>query len=375
MGHHILLDKCFVAARGGPAWHKLGTVARDDQDWSCDDCLYMGHMDVPYSKIPIEYTTPSGLHVASQDQFIVLRHPMPGDDNFQELGIVGADYTVAQNRDLARGMDRLCKATGWKPETVGLLGKGETLFITVKTGERSVFGDRYSTYVGLIDGKANARALTLKSSDVRMVCANTVAMAESAQGTTITLSHGKDVLQDFDWWITALGSLQHAQDETFRRLESLAEHKITDEQAASIFARAYPAPKKSDKQAVLEGVLESANLTAVGRMEAQDRIDEQAKRLEYQHSLQQERRDAAMLLYRDFNKGREMGVRQGRTLNTDTLKIIAHTGYAAVQSVNELTDWGGRDGRAAVQSALFGEGARNKMRAVEAAEELLAQVS
>ena len=371
MAHHILLDKCFVAARGGPAWHKLGTVAREDQDWSCDDCLYMGDMDVPYSKHAIEYTTPSGLHIVSQEQFIVLRHPMPGDDSFQEMGIVGAEYVVAQNRDLARGMDRLCKATGWKPETVGLLGKGETLFITVKTGERSIFGDKYTNYVGLIDGKANARALTLKSSDVRMVCANTVAMAESAQGTTITLSHGKDVMAEFDWWIGALGDLQRSQDETFARLQSLAEHKITEEQARTIFERAYPMPKKSDKQAVLEGVLSSANLTAVGRMEAQDRIDEQAKRLEYQHSLQQERRDAAMLLYRDFNKGQEMGVRQGRTLNADTLKIIAHTGYAAYQSVCELTDWGGRDGKAAVQSALFGEGSRCKIRAAEAAEELI----
>jgi phage/plasmid-like protein (TIGR03299 family) len=374
MADHIFLGKAFVAARNGPAWHKLGTVASETDDWSCEDCVFIGGMDMPYEKVPLQYTTPAGVIVPSKSSFMVLRHPVEGDNEYAEMGVVGPEYQVAQNRDLARGMDRLAQATGWKPETAGLLGRGERFFCTLTTGERSVFGDKYKLYCALMDGKGGQGSLNLTFSQTRLVCWNTWQMVENNNVGRIVLPHGADMLQEFDWWVDTLGTLQQSQDDVFARMEKLAEHKITDEQADVILNAAYPMPAKSNKHDTLDTILGTTKLTALGRAGAQDRLKAEADRFEYQVSLQQGRRDVTFNLYQKLSTGREQGVRQGRELAPETLSIISHTPYAVVQAVNEFVDWGGRDGRRTTESALFGEGAQTKMRAVRAAEELVASL-
>jgi hypothetical protein len=371
---HIFLGKAFVAARNGPAWHKLGTVALETDDWSCEDCTFIGGMDMPYEKVPMHYTTPAGLVVPSKSAFMVLRHPVEGDPEFAEMGVVGADFEVAQNLDLARGMDRLAAATGWKPETAGLLGRGERFFCTLSTGERSMFGDKFKLYCSLMDGKAGQSALSLTFSQVRLVCANTWDMTERNNVGKIVLPHSAETLREFDWWVDTLGMLQQSQDEVFARMEALASHKITDEQADEIINAAFPLPAKSNKHDNLDAILGTTKLTLAGRDGAEKRIQVEADRREYQMSLQQGRRDVTFNLYKQLSKGQEQGVKQGRALDPETLSVISYTPYAVCQAVNEFVDWGGRDGKAQVTSAMFGEGAQSKARAVRAAEELVASL-
>lgn len=371
MSHNIMLNDRFFAARGGPGWHQLGTVAAPGEHLTVADSVQRAKMDFQYRSVPIGYTLPNGTFVHSGDKQMILREPTDGDAEWAEMGVVGDGYTYLQNLDIARGLDALCQITGWQAETVGALGKGETCFFTLKTGSRSIFGDQHESYLIASDGKATGRALQLAQADVRVVCQNTLDLSDRAAAHKVIIPHDAHVAGEYGFWLDIIGGLQQSQDEAYARLEALAAVKITDKQAKAIFARAYPLPQKCQRHQMAEAVLAMDGLTATGRDAAMAKLERPDKHFDWGTKAATERREAAFVLYQRFNAGEEEGLKQGRTVDPATIKQLANTPYGAVQAVAELVDWGGRNGKGSAFSAIFGEGAQAKRRALVAAAAVL----
>jgi phage/plasmid-like protein (TIGR03299 family) len=367
---HNIFGKRFVGART-PAWHRLGTVIPEDQEITVKEALKIGGIDFNYLIVPIGYTLPDGTFVTSGQKQIILREPTDDDPEWAEMGLVSDNYHLMQNRDLAEGLDVLAKQTGWKFETVGALGKGDTVFMTLRTGTESVFGDNYDTYVILSDGKGNGRGLQLVICTTRVVCQNTLMMSDAA-ANKIIIPHGAGVSADYDWWITTIGGLEQSRQDFFTRLRKLADtEKISDRQAQSVINAAFPLPQLRDRTAQVQSILDTVNLTAAGRAHGERQTAQDQEHFDFWTKKQGERREASFDCYKRLNAGEEQGAQGGRMVTAETLAQIKNTPYAVVQAVAEVVDWGGREGNGTAYRAIFGEGVKVKARALTKAEALI----
>ena len=367
MGHNLLNNDRFVAARNMPGWHHLGTVLPADQDVTVADAIAIGKIDFPYVVVPLTYMRPDSTEIIKSGQNMVLRPPIEGSDKWVELGAIKEHHTVFQNIELAQGLDALAKRTGWKFETVGALGEGETVFLTLRTGQRSIFGDKWDTYLIVSDGKANNRALQIVAADTRVVCENTLVMSDASNFGKISISHDHLARAEFDFWLNMLGDMQAAQDEVWERVEQLAQVKITNDEAKAIFERAYPMPKRSNERQMLD-TLSSLNLSPLNRERIEQKLEVRDP-YEVQAAYATNHRAAAFELYTRFNAGGEVGAIGGRLEpNVDLAKLVK-TPYAALNAVTELVDYGARglSIKQAARSATFGTGAEVKGRAFDAA--------
>jgi phage/plasmid-like protein (TIGR03299 family) len=370
---HNIFGKRFLSARNQPAWHRIITPLPEDRDVSVEEALRIGKIDYRYEAVPVGYTLPTGEFRSSGDKFVVLREPAEGDPQWAELGVVSDGYRFIQNVDLARGLDALAKATGWRFETVGALGKGETVFMTLRTGQRSIFGDRLDTYVAVSDGKAGNRALTISIGFVRFVCQNTLLLGESQALSKISIPHDKAVEGEYQFWLDMIGQLQAAQDDYFAQLERLASYKINERQAKAMIASAFTVPvvaRAKEKQA--ESIRQMTAITESARAGLLAKLAPALERQQWCREWTDARRAAAFTCYQRLNAGEEEGAKGGRVVSPDTLASISETPYAALQAITEVVDWGGATPAAvAAASSLFGDGAAVKERAYRAAIKLV----
>lgn len=358
---HAIKGNRFVGARY-PAWHALGTVVQEDI--TVREAIEIGEIDFEYLKIPVGYTLPNGRYVELDDQFMIVREPLSDDPQYKALGVVGKDYTFLQNVELAEGLDKLAKETGWKFETVGALGDGETVFMTLNMGDQNVKGDKYQNYAIVSDGKIGNRALQISIAPVRVVCQNTLMASDSASSFKVKINHSRYVKDQYDFWTANLGEVERAQKEVFKGLDEMASVKIKEDQAREIIEVAYPLPIEPEK---MDGQL--FKLAMENDSPLLNKLTKDQANFISNTKLAEARRDAAMGLYVEFNAGNEYGLRKGRaTMDRRTLSEVRETPYAVLQAVTELVDWGGsRGGRAAAENVLFGLGSKVKRRTYEEA--------
>lgn len=176
MSHQInrtAAGDAFFSARV-PAWHRLGTVTPGCLNWK--DALKVAKIN----------------YLVERRQLIdpITRNPIPAYGTFrcdtgEFLGQVGPEYQVIQNGSIGDVLDAIVEAKGGAHyETAGALGRGERVFALVNLKEAikikgtDDLSDTYLLGVTAHDGSMSNRYYM---TSVRVVCANTLAMAENAQ--------------------------------------------------------------------------------------------------------------------------------------------------------------------------------------------------
>lgn len=359
MAHGIHGER-FVGMRT-PGWHQIGTVLQEQV--SAREALTIGGITYTYADAPMGFVTPDGVFQESKTQKVVLRSPIPEDPEWKPLGVVSTNYRYLQNEELALGLDTIAKETGWKFETVGALHDGKVIFITMDAGARDVRGDEYRSFILVADGKVAGRALSISVTPVRVVCQNTLSMADSENDIKIKISHGSNVHQDYSFWLRYVGALKAAQERTFDDLETMTRVQISDDQARRIIARAFPEPSLSSAGKALAQVQENPAFDSEELRKAAQKVGTRD-----QWNLDQARksRELSFELYERFNSGEEQGGIFRGKLSAKALANLQRTPYAALQAITELVDWGS-DAKGASKTAIFGEGAQVKRRAFNAA--------
>lgn len=357
----------FVGART-PAWHALGTVIPDGQKVSVEEALKIGGIDYRYHMAPIGFELPTGEFIHSGNRQMVLREPTADSPEWEELGIVSDGYQFLQNDELGRGLDLISKKTGWEFETVGAMGNGGIVFMTLKVGARDVRGDKFDTYLIVSDGKASGRALTVAIAPVRVVCANTLAASDSASTVKVKIPHDTNVATDYEFWLDYVEAIVDAQEKTFQALTAMASVQIGPEAATEIFAKTFPLPEKNAKMKQAEAFEAMTGLSDEARERMTEKLADGQIAYEYWTEHAMRRRSAAQELYDRFNAGEEQGARHGQPLPVSVLKNVKNTPYAALQAATELVDWGGRSNAInAARNSIFGDGVKIKQRAWVAA--------
>jgi len=361
---HDIFGKRFVGYREA-AWHKLGTVIPEGTIISVADALRTGQIDFTYQDVPVGYTTPAGEFVQSDTRKIILRSPTDDDPIWRDVGVVSDEYGYLQNQELAAGLDAIAQATGWSFETVGALEKGRTVFMTLRVGAGSIFGDEYETFLVVSDGKGTGRALTINVTKVRVVCKNTLMFSDESSIAKVRIAHDQAVRGEYDFWLNLIQTLEHANREADSQLEIMAGVKIDDKHAQVIIDSAFPIPGKSQRVKDADILLSNPNLTPLQRLAVETRALKGEDRKDEARRIAINKRLAAWTLYERFNAGQEHGIVEGGAVVSKlTLDTLSSTPYAALQAVVEVVDWAGiAKEETAAQSAIFGVGADAKKRA------------
>lgn len=336
---HNLFGERFLS-RDVPAWHNLGTVVTEDI--TAEDAVTQARLDYGISKVPALAMVGPNEFVAVPETFHLMRQPTDDDPQWVPFGTVGADYDVLQNSQIAQIVDILVAGAGWRLETVGALGKGETIFFAVDAGDAEIAGEPIKQYFLMTDKRDGGSALQLVATPVRVVCQNTLSLALRGQNTSVKLRHQLGLFAETAWRVETIKQAKESGRSVVDALSDLAKIEVSVEQFDELLDQLLPrvAPSKSVE---LAG---SAN----------EQLALRAKRAQYHHQRKTEVRAEA-----------KETMRLGFERLNDQFPQIAGTGWAAFNAVTEFTDHAARARTDEVRdrSTLFGDGLQLRTKAYE----------
>jgi hypothetical protein len=240
MAHNIFNERFYSLRQ--PAWHGLGTIGEAEQT-----ATEIFNAMQPYIVTLEPVFTKVGKIKLQLPNNVITRHPIPDDPNFRSFGIVGPDYTMV---DPLRTCEIWDEATQKSVETLGVLGQGESIFITTKLPSFSIkgrsdgAGDDVDSYL-LLHSPYGDGAIQVRVTPVRVVCQNTLIAAKSASTESFRIIHDKDVESRLAGWMT--GIVQRAESKSAALAEVfnyMASTTIDDETAEDALKRIYVDPRK-----------------------------------------------------------------------------------------------------------------------------------
>jgi phage/plasmid-like protein (TIGR03299 family) len=225
-------------------WDTLGVCVRQAQTW--EQVLQTARLDWEVIKAPL-YTqwTKAGLLKVDSHVAIVRQ------DTKQHLGIVGKGYEPSQNRELMAWTEALLE-TGAIYESAGGLGQGERIWLLARMPKADfVVGnsDQHQSYLLVTSSHDGSLATTIKQTDTRVVCQNTLTMALQDGKQALKIKHtksSKDRLEQAKRMMSA--SIQTAAS-LKEKFDLLASRRITKDQLTTVLDRLFPIDVDAASQA------------------------------------------------------------------------------------------------------------------------------
>lgn len=261
--------------RHGPAWHGLGEGFAAEEDITVAEGARRTRADqivVVKSVMPEIVTLADGRKFVTPDtgNHRLYRLPYPGTDETAPVllsgkKVVSASYTPFSVADLIELLDGGLGITKkWPLETFGVLGVGDRLFLSFRA-EHKVFRGRngatddlggYFLVVVYFDGD---HANSLKFTRVRVVCQNTLTMAEANAAASVSLVHTPNIHADTKLFAALMTGLGRAQERADEATEALFRHdsgRAADSDAEAVIAAALPFRTAGRKSVVRAGILD-----------------------------------------------------------------------------------------------------------------------
>jgi phage/plasmid-like protein (TIGR03299 family) len=242
MSHEIHNSK-FASFRV-PAWHKLGEVFTEPINAiAAADKLGLPVIDTGKVYLADGSVIPGFKAITGKEE---------GKD-LQVFSIVSNEYQEIAHRDFIEAWDR---ATQSAPvETIGLLGKGERLFVSSVLPSFEVKGDECSNYLLAFNPLNGIQAATARITPVRVVCANTLAQSEVNYKDQFRVIHTTAAAKDIEAWLKRVWNLAVDQTATVREaFEILAGKSIGDEQFKDVLKAVYPINNQADTTSLQGGL-------------------------------------------------------------------------------------------------------------------------
>lgn len=179
-----------------PAWHGLGEVFDPGgSEAPTSEQVYSKILNWQVRLEPVEFWCESlKSTVVVPDQFVTVRSDIEGPQ--AALGVVGKNYTVVQNREAFDFLDSLAKEGAVRYESAMALkgGKLVVLLARLPTVDTVIAGDEHLRYVMFSTSHDGSAAIQAMPTSVRVVCANTLAVALSKDGNlSYRIKHNSNV--------------------------------------------------------------------------------------------------------------------------------------------------------------------------------------
>jgi hypothetical protein len=283
----------------------------------------------------------------------IIRQPTPDDPEPRVFGYASEDYEVIQNTELAEMLTGL--SAEWPLETVGALGYGEKVFITLDAGHDEVKGESVRKFLLLTDEKTGGGSLKVAFTPVRVVCQNTLTMGLASATFTAAVTHGKGAKADTEFRIQLMAQAKKAEQESMEVLRRMADTKIVLAQAEDIIAAAFEYPAQPKNVALYNELSAQVGQDLQLPQDQMTRLLKASELYDYYRGRIDAFRSGAMELYTKFN---------------DEFPDVAGTAWAAYNAAVECSDYR-KGGKNIEESVVFGDRSKEKRRAFAAAAGLL----
>jgi phage/plasmid-like protein (TIGR03299 family) len=254
MAHDLESEKSFASFRE-PAWHGLGTVFNEEVTTA--EMLSLANLqdwNVSLENVP----TPAHLNCDKEYQYVTRTNPF---DRTQKdiLGVVGERYIPLQNEDLFSFGDAILDGGGrW--ETAGSLKGGRVVFGSLALERETVLdpngvADVVKTYLLVNTSHDGSVAIQASVTPVRVVCANTLAVALQRTGKkngvkqSFKIRHTQSSTGKVQQAREALAVANAYMDSFDKMAKTMIETEITAQQFNEILLAAYPKPEEEKKGA------------------------------------------------------------------------------------------------------------------------------
>jgi len=234
---------------GEAPWHGLGQKL--DAPATAHEAITAAGLDYEVKLTPI--ATYDGLTV--EGRRAVVRY-----DKQEVLGVVSDRYVPVQNRQAFGFLDAVVADGGLRYHTAGALGKGEKVFLLAKLpGHLRVKNseDLVDKYLLLANSHDGSSALRGFFTPVRVVCQNTLSMAErQGRGKGISILHKGKLEVKIREAQRVLGLAQRFYDDASAQIDRLASYYPSVAELGSYFRALYPDPEEGKNNRRAERVRE-----------------------------------------------------------------------------------------------------------------------
>jgi phage/plasmid-like protein (TIGR03299 family) len=200
-----------MAFFGATPWHKLGTPLTTDDlyDWQ-SACVKSG-LDWEAELVPL---------LTADTQAKVEHQAVRRKSDNRILGVVGPKYHVLQNRAAFQWFQPFLDAREAALNTAGCLCEGSRVWVLAKLNRDPLIiapGDEVEKFILLSHGHDGSLAVRVGFTPIRVVCANTLALAHRADASKlIRLKHTKDIHEN-------LANVREVMNVAIQEFEATAE--------------------------------------------------------------------------------------------------------------------------------------------------------
>jgi len=203
-----------------PGWHGLGVVV-DDDNYDMEQALLMSRMRYEFSLTPTVVEVDGRTVPVANDKHAVLRRNIDDPSDIRAFGgSLSEKYKVHTLLDMWGWIDEVL-GEGAKVETLGNLHDGAQSFVTVRMPQgalQATHNDEVAMYLTVSTRHDGGGSTTASVSPVRVVCANTLAAADTAAVTgRVSVRHNID--------------LAEASEEAARRVLRIADRQAEEVEA------------------------------------------------------------------------------------------------------------------------------------------------
>jgi len=227
--------KKYSFAAKGIAWHRLGKNVNEAM--TSKEAIELAQLGYIVDKAPlkamVETDEDLGIsEISIPDNFATYRR-----DTGDVFGVVGSKYEIVQNKDAFKFIDSIIGEEKAIFETAGALGKGETVFITAKLPYYIKINgyDTIENYLVVSLSHDGSSSVSIFLTPIRVVCANTLALAKTSTKFKINLRHTMNVHEKIEDAGNILSISKTITEETQELYKVLANTKIEDEVAENYF--------------------------------------------------------------------------------------------------------------------------------------------
>lgn len=180
----------YVGARVD-AWHQLGTTL--PYQFTAEEAMNYGKLGGwDTRKVPIVARVDDFTELEVPGKFSVVRDSPFVPGQVDVIGpVVGPQYTVMQNEELAGLLNTLVDESGAIFETAGAIAGGSKVFMTMKLPEGIEVGgvDRVDNYLAAVTSHDGTLPTVLMVTPIRIVCQNTMNVALQDARSTFRVRH------------------------------------------------------------------------------------------------------------------------------------------------------------------------------------------
>jgi len=246
---HDIFDERFYSTR--PEWHGLNKLVSAEPTTAVEAwgqmTPYSIRMDDLFRKDPGANLmfTPSGYRA-------IVREPVPDDPQDRVFGVIGLDYVLIQPQEICEIFDESVQVP---VQTLGALGRGETLFMSTLLPTINVKGDIVENYLILISPYLGNASIKTMISPTRPRCKNTLRMAARTATEVYRVTHDQSAQLRLSGWMSGMMSRAKQRTETLQQaFEMFASYAPSYKTLMTIVDKVYIYPKEPTSDDVDQGL-------------------------------------------------------------------------------------------------------------------------